>query len=69
MEWILVRRRLLVLAIALLAIALLTGVYLLEDAGIAHLGKSGQDTYAHRQSLYRENEFEAPIFGRVPPER
>jgi len=69
MEWILVRRRLLIVLIVLLAIVIATGVALLDDAGIARLGKNGQDTYAHRQSLYNENGAEAPLFGRVPSER
>jgi hypothetical protein len=68
MEWILVRRRLVVAAILLLMIALATGGAILEDAGISRLDASERRTFVHRQALYRQNSMGAPLLERVPPE-
>ena len=69
MEWILIRRRFVVVAILLFVLVLVTCAAILEDVGISHLDEKEKRTFIHRQYLYRVNGMGAPLMERVPPER
>jgi hypothetical protein len=70
MEWITVRRRLLVFLIVLLLLAAGTATGILYAVGVSHLNKQELQHFGHEQRLLRlHNPYEEGlIHERVPPE-
>jgi hypothetical protein len=67
-EWLRVRRWLVLLTVLVLALALSAGGLSLLSVGVSHLNKSESRTFIHRQDALPNGSEEAPIIQRVPPE-
>jgi hypothetical protein len=66
-EWILVRRRLLVVVLVVIALAIPAAIGILYAFGVSHLSKSELRHFAHQQSLMPRGR-EGPIIEKVPHE-